>query len=202
MEKFSDFVSAITVRVAQGVGLKPTERQELARWRQKFAQDKADNQDRLDALKEEIHVIEARALQLKAKFDKAHGLVQQTIGREIEQAFRELDRKEKQAGIILNSIEANSIAFDKSKELEDAVARGLKEEHLDLLATKLEDTLADVKQAEEALAELQGIEYAEPGRPRVDVKKRTAELAAGRQPAPPLSAATMERLKQLEKDVE
>jgi hypothetical protein len=198
MSEFSDFFSTVTNRLAHGLGLKASDKQQLTQWKAHLAQSKADNHDALEKLKEEIQQVEQRIRLKKTKFDQAHGLTQKMIGREIEQVFRELDRKEKQADIVLSGIEANSLALDKVGELERALERGFKEGQLDAIAVQLEDTFAEVQQADNALKDLEKVGYRAPETASVDVEQRTRELEGTKPAKAALSEATLARLKQLE----
>jgi len=202
MKELGEFINAMTVRLAQGLGLKASDQQQLVQWKQKLEQAKADNVDALDQLKEEIARIEQRIRQKKLKYDQAHGLTQKMIGREIEQVFRELDRKEKQAEITLSGIEANALALDKVGELERAMERGVTEGQLDAIAVQLEGTLGEVMQADNALKDLEQVGYKAPEEAAVDVEKRMGELEGVKQGEKGLSAGTLSRLKELEKESE
>jgi hypothetical protein len=202
MEHFNDLLSSIASRLRQGLGLQPSEQRQLEAWKAKYAQDKADNQDRLESVKDEVRQLEARILQKKAKFDQSHGPVQKILGAEIEQAFRELDRKEKQVKIIVDGIEAVSIALDKIKELEHAKAHRLKEGELDQAAVLAEDAIEENKQVLDALKDLQKLEHGGLETEPVDVEKRMRQMTGAAERDTGLSEKTLERLKQLEKQTE
>jgi len=68
MEHFNELLSSIASRLKQGLGLGSSDQQQLEAWKAKYAQDKADNQDRLESVKDEVRQLEARILQKKAKF--------------------------------------------------------------------------------------------------------------------------------------
>jgi hypothetical protein len=202
MKELSEFLGAISQRLAAGLGAKASDKQQVAQWKSHLAQAKADNVDGLERLKEEIAQVEQRIRLKKTKFDQAHGLTQKMIGKEIEQVFRELDRKEKQADIALASIDANALAMDKLAELERALERGLKDEQLDAIAVQLEDTFAEVQQADNALKDLEKVGYRAPEAATVDVSSRMRELEGAKPEAAGLSGATLERLKQMERETE
>lgn len=202
MEHFNDLLSSIASRLRQGLGLQPSDQRQLDAWKAKYAQDKADNQDRLESVKDEVRQLEARILQKKAKFDQSHGPVQKILGAEIEQAFRELDRKEKQVKIIVDGIEAVSIALDKVKELEHAKAHRLEEGELDQAAILAEDAIEENKQVLDALKDLQKLEQGGLETEPVDVKKRMRQMTGAAERDTGLSEKTLERLKQLEKQTE
>jgi hypothetical protein len=202
MEHFNDLLGSIASRLKRGLGLEPSDQQKLEAWKAKYAQDKADNHDRLESVKDEVRQLEARILQKKARFEQAHGPLRKILGAEIEQAFRELDRKERQVRIIVDSIEAISIALDKIKELEHAKARHLKEGELDQAAILTEDTIEENKQAVEALKGLQDLEHGALETEPVDVEQRLGQLAGPPEKDAGLSEKTLERLKQLQKQTE
>jgi hypothetical protein len=202
MEHFNELLGSIASRLKQGLGLGSSDAQQLDAWKAKYAQDKADNQDRLESVKDEVRQLEARLLQKKAKFEQSHGPVRKIIGAEIEQAFRELDRKEKQVKIIVDNIEAISIALDKIKELEHAKARHLKEGELDQASVLTEDAIQENKQVVGALKELQELEHGGLETEPVDVEERMRQLAGPPEKDAGLSEETLERLKQLQKQTE
>jgi hypothetical protein len=202
MENFNDLISSIGSRLKRGLGLKPSDEKQLAAWRTKYSQDKADNQDRLESLKDEVRQLEARILQKKAKLEQSRGPLQKIIGAEIEQAFRELDRKEKQVRIIIDSIEAVSIALDKVRELEHAIARHLKGDDLDKVATLTEDIIEENRLAVSALEDLQRLEHGGLETQPMDVEGRLRQLTGPAEKETGLSEATRARLKQLEKQTE
>jgi len=202
MENFNDLISSIGSRLKRGLGLKPSDEKQLAAWRTKYSQDKADNQDRLESVKDEVRQLEARILQKKAKLEQSRGPLQKIIGAEIEQAFRELDRKEKQVRIIIDSIEAVSIALDKVRELEHAIARHLKGDDLDKVATLTEDIIEENRQAVSALEDLQRLEHGGLETEPMDVEGRLRQLTSPAEKETGLSEETRARLKQLEKQTE
>jgi len=174
MENFSEFVSGIASKLAEGLKLKPTDKERLGQFKEKFTQDRDDNQDSLKALKDEIVEIEGRIKRKKAKYDDVHGLVKETIGQEIEQAFPELDRKEAQEKLILRNIEVTIVTLDKIRELEEAANRGVKE------------------------SDLEGVNYKDLEKEPMDIDHRLGKLSGTKEPKKSetgLSAATMERLK-------
>lgn len=203
MENFSEFVSGLASKLAEGLKLKPTDKERLRQFKEKFTQDRDDHQDSLEALKDVIVEIEAQIKRKKAKYDDAHGLVKKTIGQEIEQAFRELDRKEAQGKLILRNIEVTSVTLDKIRELEEAANRGVKESDLDGIAVQLEEAFDDAKQTDEALRDLEGVNYKGLEKEPMDIDRRLGELSGSKEPKKSetgLSDSTMERLKQLEKE--
>lgn len=202
MEKFTEFFRAMAARVAQGLGLKPGEREQLRRWQAGFEQELRDQQDRWDSLKGEVRKLESRLLQKKAEYEAAHGLVKEMVGQEIEQLFGRMDRQSAQSKLVRRNLDALNTALDKIRELEEASAGGVKEEQLDELAVRLEDALAEVRQADAALDGLAKIEYTGRNREPVDLEERLAEYSDAKEPAVGLSANTLERLHQLEKETE
>jgi hypothetical protein len=199
---FNDFLSSIASRLRRGLGLDPSDERQLEAWKAKYAQSKADNQDRLESVKDEVRQLEARILQKKAQFDQSRGPVRKILGVEIEQAFRELDRKEKQVSIIARSIEASAIALDKVKELEHAKAHRLTEDDLDQATILTEDAIQENKHIVDALKELQELEHGGLETEPVDVEERLRQMAGPAEEHAGLSEKTLERLKQLQKQTE
>ena len=102
----------------------------------------------------------------------------------------------------MDSIEAVSIALDKVKELEHAIARHLKGDDLDKVSTLTEDIIDENKQAVSALEDLRRLEHGGLETEPVDVERRLRELTSPAEKETGLSEATRERLKQLEKQTE
>ena len=69
MGSFSDAISAILSRLAQLLGLKPSERRRLELMEQKLAVAKASNVDRLEGLKDKIRLLESQALRKKKELE-------------------------------------------------------------------------------------------------------------------------------------
>jgi chromosome segregation ATPase len=203
MENLKELLGSFTSRLAEGIGLKPTDQQELKAWAQKFETHLKENEDRLEDLKEEIRKIEARIMQLKVKLDQAHGMVKRIIGKQIEQALNDLDRKEKRSTIIFRNIDTVSLALDKIREVLEAIAGGvLDEDKIDELTERMKEGLDVLDRSDEARKELEETEYKATEEPEVDIEKRTKELAGQKDSAPYLSEAAAARLKQLEKEME
>ena len=205
MKNLGELIGEWVSWLAKGLGLQSSESDRLKQRKAEFIRNRNANQDSLASLKDEIRQIEERIRLLKVRYDAAHGLVQKTIGQEIEQAFRELDRKESQAALILRNLETISTTVDKMRELEEAGKRGVDEEHLDKIAVQLEEAFAAVKQADAALEGLTEVKYEARARETMDLDRRLGELSGSKGPKksePGLSGATLERLKHLEKETD
>jgi hypothetical protein len=159
MDNFSEFIGAAASRLARGLGLRPGEQEQLRLWRENLARHRAENQDRLDGLREEITLHEKRIRDKKAKYDKAVGLNQRLLAKEIQMDLRQLNRMETPGDFLLASIEANTLALEKLGELDLAIGRGVKGEDLDTIAVQLEEAFDRVEEANEALADLRKLKH-------------------------------------------
>jgi hypothetical protein len=202
MSEFNDFVGEVTARLARGLGLKPSDREQFLKWRTKFEEDKASNLDRWEQIKDDIRAVEFRLKKHKTEYEASHGKVKEMIGRQIEQGFRELDRKSGQITIVERNLESLTTFIDRLAELEHAKAVGVTEDAADKLAVQLEEGFAQVKDADGALKGLAGVQYEGPEKAPLDVDQRLSELDEAKPSTPGLSQSTAERLKRLEKEME
>jgi len=202
MDNLAELAGSLAARLAQGLGLKPSEVQRLKAHAANLEQNQRDTQDRWEALKEEIRRVEARLMKKKGEYEAAHGLVQKMVGEEIEQLFAQLDRKTDQMRLVSRNASAIAMTLDKLRELEHASADGVKEGQLDDITDRLEGAVAELQQADTALSDLERVGYKGREQARPDLERRLSEIEGARSPAAPLSSGTIERLKQLEKEME
>ena len=124
MGSFGDTISAILSRLAQLLGLKPSEKRRLELMEQKLAVAKASNVDRLESLKDKIKRLESQALRKKQELEAARGDSKRIVAGSIEQLFRDLDRLQGQEQIIRSNIERVSVAQDKVTRTEGCPRNG------------------------------------------------------------------------------
>jgi hypothetical protein len=198
MGRFADALSAVVSRLAQLLGLKPSETRRLELIEQKLDAAKAGNADRLEAIKEKIKLLEAQALRKKKELETARGDSKRILAGSIEQLFRDLDRLQGQEQIIRSNIERASVAQAKLQELKVAQETGLQDGQLDDIALDLQEAFAGLKAADREAAGLEQVAYQAPKRTRVDVEERMAEVAGEAVRTTGLSPETEQRLKQLE----
>jgi hypothetical protein len=198
MGSFGDSISAILSRLAQSLGLKPSEGRRLELMEQKLAAAKASNIDRVDALAEKIRLLESQALRKKKELESSRGDSKRIVAGSIEQLFRDLDRLQGQERIIRSNIERLSIAQAKLQELRVAQETGVEEGQLDDIALDLQEVFAGVKTIDREAADLEQVEYEAPKRSRVDIEQRMAEVEGEAVTKTGLSPETEKRLKQLE----
>ena len=198
MGSFGETISAILSKLAQLLGIKPSDKRRTELMEQKLATAKASNVDRLEALKDKIRQFEAQALRKKKEYEAAKGDSRRIVGGEIERLFRDLDRLHGQENVIGSNIERISVAQAKLEEYRAAQAKGLEEGELDDIALELQEAFGDLKVADRASRELESIEYQAPQVSPVNAEKRMAEVAGEQETSGGLSAETEKRLKQLE----
>lgn len=198
MVNFSEVISAILSKLAQLLGIKPSESQRLELMESKLGEAKATNVDRLEDLKREIRALEARALQKKREWVQAKGESRRIIAGEIERTFRDLDRLHGRERIISSNIDKLSLALSKIKELSVARAQGVEEGQLDELAVELQDVFADLKASDRAAKDLEQEKYEPLETSHIDVEERIAEVEGHKEAPSGLSEKTLRRLKQLE----
>jgi len=158
---------------------------------------KRDNTDSLEALKDEIRALEARALQKKKELDRTHGDSRRIVVGEVERIFRELDRRRGREGVIAANMERIGIALAKIGEAKDALRAGVTEDQFDDIALEIQDLFGELKEADRAARDLEREKYEAPEPSRVDVEQRMAEVAGEEKAPAELSPETEKRLKQL-----
>jgi len=198
MGSFGEAITAILSKLAQFLGIKPSDKRRVELMEQKLATARASNVDRLEALKDRIRQFEAQALRKKREYEAAKGDSKRIVGGEIERLFRDMDRLRGQEKVITSNIERISVAQAKLEEYKAARATGLEEGELDDIALELQDAFEELKVADRASRDLERVEYQAPKVSPVNTEKRLAEVAGEKETATGLSAETEKRLKQLE----
>ncbi len=198
MSKLTETVSDILAQLAEWIGLKSSEADKLDALEQKLIRARASNEDRLEALKDEIRTLEARVLQKKKEADAARGDIKRMIIREIEQIIRDLDRLRGRETIITANVERTSVAVAKIHELRAARDQGVKDDQLDEIALDLQEVFADLKEADRGVRELEKERYEGAERASVDVSQRVGEVEGSKVTAGEFSEATLKRLKEIE----
>jgi len=198
MGSFGEAISEVLSKLAQFLGIKPSEKKRVELMKQKLATAKASNVDRLEALKDKIKQLEAQALRKKKEYEAAKGDSKRIVGGEIERLFRDLDRLHGQENVIASNIERISVAQSKLEEYEAAKAKGLEEGELDDIAVELQEAFEGLKVADRASRDLERVEYQAPEVSPVNAEERMAEVAGEQETETGLSAETEKRLEQLE----
>ena len=195
-------ISDVVARIAQWLGMKPSESKRLEALRAKLTTSRATNVDQRETLKDEIRKLEARAKQKKKEFDGASGDIKRMVGREIEGIFRDLDRLRGRENIITGNLDRISVAVAKIDELIVAKAKGVEEGQLDDLALELQDVFADLKESDRATRDLEQERYEAPTSDPVNVEQRMADLEGTEPHVEEISEETKKRLAELveEKD--
>ena len=195
-------ISDVVARIAQWLGIKPSESKRLEALRAKLTTSKATNVDQRETLKDEIRKLEARTKQKKKEFDAASGDIKRMVGREIEGIFRDLDRLRGRENIITGNLDRISVAVVKIDELIVAKTKGVEEGQLDDLALELQDVFADLKESDRATRDLEQERYEAPTSEPVNVEQRMADLEGTEPHVEEISEETKKRLAELveEKD--
>ncbi len=200
MGSLRDRLGAILSKLAQWLGLKPSEQRRFDLMDRKLAVSRAKNRDRLECLKDTIRELESQALRKKGEYEHSRGDTQRIIGGEIERLFRELDRLRGQETILGANLDRISAARVKIQELVAGRDRGLEEDELDDMALELQGLFEELKVADRATAELEKVAYQPPQTRPVDREQRMAEVAGETETVGGLSAETERRLERLEAD--
>ena len=182
------------------LGLNPSMKKRFDRVALTLADAKARNIQLLEALKEKIKQIEGLILRKKKEYDQARGPSQRIVGREIEQAFRDLDLSENQENIIFGNIDRISIAQRKVEGGLASLEKGVDEDQLTDILLDVQGLIDDLKVADKAARELERESY-EPSRiPSANTEARVAEIAGERESSHRFSQEIVERLKRLESE--
>ncbi len=198
MSKLTESVSAVLAKIAEWLGMKPSQAKRLELMEQKLNAARAANADKLEALKDEIRKLEHSAVQKKKEADTARGDIKRMVVREIEQIFRDLDRLRGRETIITANLDRISVAISKVGELAAAQASGIEEGQLDDIALDLQEVFGQLKASDREARDLENERYESPERATVDVSQRVGELEGAKETPVELSDSTLKRLKELE----
>jgi len=200
MGSFDDALSGTLSRLAELLGLKPSDARRLGLMEEKLSSSKAANIDRLEGLKDKIRKLEQQAVLKKREYESVKGEGRRIVVSEIERVFRDIDRLQGQCSIINANIDRISIAQAKLQELKDTNVGGIEEDQLDDISLELKDAFEGLQTSDRAVRDLEGVQYDAPGMSKVDVEGRMAEITGEQETRGGLSAETEKRLKQLEEE--
>lgn len=198
MSKLPETLSSILAKIAEWLGIRPSEVKRYEMMEQKLTAARAANADKLEALKDEIRKLEHRAVQKKKEADSARGDIKRMVVREIEQIFRDLDRLRGRETIITANLDRISVATSKVHEWIVSRDTGIKEGQLDDIALDLQEVFGQLKASDREARDLENERYESPERASVDVSQRVGELEGAKETPTELSEATLKRLKELE----
>lgn len=123
----------------------------------RYRKRRAAHEDRLEQEKDAIDRKERQAVRKKAQYDRTKGQVREIIVREIHQIMRDLERKKGPAGILQNNIELMSVANGKVEELLATLAAAVTEEHIDDVASDLQEEFDRIEMADDAAKQAETI---------------------------------------------
>ncbi len=185
------------IKLLEWIGIKDSEAVTLRKLKDKLISDKASNVDKIEAMKEEIKLLERQAVSKKAEYEAAKGNIRRIIAGEIEQLFSNIDRLKTRENIILQNIDKISVALTKIEELVAAKEHGLDSDVFDDMASELEDKFDDLKTADKAKDDIEKIRYEPRRSEKTDVEPRLSELNGEKEPPKELSQSAQQRLKEL-----
>ena len=175
---FGKSMQEMLAKVAESLGIKPTEARRLELVREKLAGEKQRYTDKIDDLKYEIRRLEELALKKKSEYDRTKGDGKRIVGREIEQALRERKMLREKEGLLFSRLDKVTLLlrkFELASPVEADSPVDL-EEMADDAAEYMEDLIDAEKQATRATEDLAGLTYEEPERPAMDVEAEMANL--------------------------
>lgn len=197
MDKNSQSVQSAMSKLAVLLGIKPSEAQKAAAFKETVARAKADNYEQLQQLKAEITGLENRALKLKKEFDAAGGSTRRIVETEIASTFEQVDRLRGREDIIVSNLAKVGLVEAKLMELEAAGKRGVTEDQIDDTALTANEAFSAMAEEDRAAKSLESERYKAPERPRTEARERLADLTPQQQALP---TALEQRLKELEKE--
>jgi len=200
MGSFSETLTETLAKIAEWLGLKPSEAKRLDLMEQKLQSARRENTDQLEDLKGRIKSLERQALAQKAELEKAKGTSRRLVVSQIEQTFRDLDRLQGRENIVVQTLDRISLAITKVGEARAAKQQGVSEDQMDELAVELQDVFADLKVSDRAARDLERVEYSPPQRAQVDVEDRLGQFEGTAKQAAELPATIQQRLKELESE--
>jgi hypothetical protein len=189
----------ILARIAEWLGLKPSEAKRVDLVEAKLRNAVRLQTDRMEGLKQEIKKLEHQALHKKTEMEetKSPGTKRIIVG-EIERLFKALDRLHGREQIVTSGLDKLTLALAKVEELRAARTEGAEAAALDDIGLDLETAVDELKQADIAAGDLERVSYESPDTGRVNVAERMAEAAGETAATARLSAETERRLKELE----
>ena len=190
----------LLAKVAQMLGLKPSEARKLELIEQKLIAAKATNVDHIEQIKDEIRQLEGRAKKKKKELDESRGDRKRIIAGEIERTFRELDRLRGRESILSRNLDKLGMTLAKIHELRAAQNQGIEQDAIDDVAIEADSAFRDLKATDKAAADLDKIRYEAPKESEVDIQTRMDEVSGARATESELSPETQRRLKELEEE--
>ncbi len=196
----ADFWEAIRSFLARLFGGSDTKRRlkSLEAMEVKFTAAKRDNTDSLEALKDEIRVLESRARKKKQELEEARGDSRRIVVGEVERIFRELDRLRGRENILAANLDRIGTALAKVGEAKAALRAGVSEEQFDEIALDLQNLFSALRESDRAARDLERERYEAPAANEVKTEERMAELAEDEKTPADLSPEIERRLRQLE----
>jgi len=153
---FNDELTEKLAWLAKRLGLKPTDLQRLEHLHDKLLQDQRNNEDSLQALKEQIRTVETRARNLKAKYDNAHGGERRILAREIEIEVRRLDQARQKEDRIVGNLDKIAMALERIDVMR---VQGPDSAVFDELSGRLAEVYDEVADTDQAARDLDKIKY-------------------------------------------
>ncbi|MFO7905330.1 MAG: hypothetical protein ACQESR_02315 [Planctomycetota bacterium] len=205
-------ISDTLAKLLELLGVRNSEKKKFQRMEQSLREKRAINDERLDALKDQIGLVERKVLAKKREYETARGDTKRIVGGEIERLFKELDRSRGQEDVLARNLEQIGLGLAKLAEIKAALDSGVDEGVFDELALELQDIVGELKVGDQAAKDLAAVQYAPTGTESVDIDARMAALeadapasqiaTANRQPRAPegLSQESLERMRELDSE--
>ncbi len=151
----NDMLSAL----AQKLGLKTTRLQDLQILHEKLTDDVRRNQDKLSELKTKVSDLDAKLRAKKKEYDAAGPGIKQIIKREFAVLFKQQNQVLETLDGISGRLEKDVVILHKLDLLIEASGNPPHTEVSDEIADDLGDALADLKDEDESVRNLEAVSY-------------------------------------------
>lgn len=200
MSKLTDTLSAVLSKLAEWLGMKSDDSKKLSKFEEALTRARAQNEDQIEAAKDDIRRLENRFKSLNKDYEAARGDIKKMIAKQLEGVARELDRFEQTAAILSSKAEQYAIGLAKIRDGRLLLDQGkaIPADLFDEVAEIFREAAAEMKLADAGARQLDNERYESPERAKVDVSQRVGELEGAKETATELSDSTLKRLKELE----
>ena len=151
----NDMLSAL----AQKLGLKTTRLQDLQILHEKLTDDVRRNQDKLSELKTKVSDLDAKLRAKKKEYDAAGPGIKQIVKREFAVLFKQQDQVLETLDGISGRLEKDVVILHKLDLLIEASGNPPHTDVSDEIADDLGDALADLKDEDESVRNLEAVSY-------------------------------------------
>jgi len=165
----------------------------------RFEAVRRDNEDQLHSLKDEIRMLEERAINKRHELDNTTGESRRIVVREIEAICAQLDRLRGREEIVAANLDRIGKAISKIGEARASLGVGVSEDEFDHIAIELQDLFGNLRQLDRAASELDKESYTQASRKEPSVEERAEAVPEETATEPSLSPAIEDRINNMRK---